>query len=92
MPGRSASALIACFLALAVVMANPATAHAASNSSAFNDPLSSVRSEQTVIRDRVVDLIRRADPNSTIRITMFQLWSATVARAVTTPMRTRHER
>lgn len=77
------SAFVACLLALGVVLANPTPAHAASNASAFNQPFSEVRSEQTVIRDQVVDLIRRADPNSTIRISMFQLWSATVARALT---------
>lgn len=82
-PGRVLSAAVAGLVGAGLVLVNPPRAAAASSTSAFNDPLSGVRTEQTVIRDQVVDLIRRADAGSTIRLSMYQLWSATVARALT---------
>lgn len=82
-PGRALSAVVTGLVGAGLVLVNPPQAVAASSTSAFNDPLSSVRTDQTVIRDQVVDLIEQADPGSTIRLSMYQLWSATVARALT---------
>ncbi|MGP3982319.1 phospholipase D-like domain-containing protein [Streptomyces sp. KR80] len=80
---RFLSTVIAGLVGAGLLLVNPPQAAAVSSSSVFNNPLSSVGSERTAIRDHVVGLIKKADPKSTIRLSMYQLWSATVARALT---------
>ncbi|GAA2470542.1 hypothetical protein GCM10010406_02640 [Streptomyces thermolineatus] len=83
--------LVVVLLTLGLGTGQGGQASALSTGALFNNPLSSVRSEQTAIRDHIVDLIEAADPGSTIRMSVYHLWSGTVAQALadahTDPMR-----